>query len=167
MKHLKKLAAVLLTAVMAMTLLTACGGGGGGASNGISDASDEFTKAINVQLKADGSDIELTYNVELSKKTVTYLNVYQGELKDVTQPTDAQVEAANKKALEAVGLDPDKDYVMTYTAVNYGPEEAAGAAAPLIESQAEKGKKAAEIGYMTLLNENKRPMGLFMIIKCE
>lgn len=33
MKCVKKLVAVLLTAVMALTLLTACGGGGGGGGN--------------------------------------------------------------------------------------------------------------------------------------
>lgn len=68
MKSMKKLAVVLLTAVMALSLLTACGGGGGGASNGFVDASDEFTKAINNKLETDGSGIKLTYNEELSKK---------------------------------------------------------------------------------------------------
>ena len=172
MKYVKKLVAVLLTAVMALTLLTACGGGGGGASNGYTDASDEFTKAINNKLEADGSDIKLTYSRELSEKTVTYLNVYKGELKGITQPTDAQVKAADKKALEAAGLDSTKDYVMTYQAespASYGPANAAGEVAPLIESQAESGKKAAEIGYLTLLvsETDRRPIGLFMLIKCE
>lgn len=172
MKNMKKLAAVILTAVMALSLLTACGGGGGGASNGFVDASEEFTKAINSKLGADGSDIKLTYNEELSKKTVTYLNVYYGELKGINNPTNVQLAAADKKALEAAGLDSTKDYVMTYQAespTTYGPADAAGYIAPVIENQMANGKKAVEIGYMTLLasETDKRPIGLFIIIKCE
>lgn len=172
MKSMKKLAAVLLTAVMALSLLTACGGGGGGASNGFVDASDEFTKAINNKLEADGSGIELTYNEELSKKTAIYLNAYYGELKGIDKPTNAQLAAADKKALEAAGLDSTKDYVMTYQATSpttYGPADAAGYIAPVIEKQVANGKKAVEIGYMTLLasETDRRPIGLFMIIKCE
>lgn len=172
MKSMKKLAAVLLTAVMALSLLTACGGGGGGASNGFVDASDEFTKAINNKLETDGSGIKLTYNEELSKKTAIYLNAYYGELKGIDKPTNVQLAAADKKAFEAAGLDPTKDYVMTYQAkspTTYGPADAAGYIAPVIEKQAANGKKAVEIGYMTLLasETDRRPIGLFMIIKCE
>ena len=105
-------------------------------------------------------------------QTAIYLNAYYGELKGIGKPTDAQLAAADKKALEAAGLDPTKDYVMTYQAkspTTYGPADAAGYIAPLIEEQAANGKKAVEIGYMTLLasETDRRPIGLFMIIKCK
>ena len=62
MKCVKKLVAVLLTAVMALTLLTACGGGGGSAETG-----NQLTAKINNQLADDNSDIRLTYSDKLSR----------------------------------------------------------------------------------------------------
>ena len=59
MKCVKKLVAVLLTAVMALTLLTACGGGGGSTSGGDSMETvfnftgEELTQLLNESLESD------------------------------------------------------------------------------------------------------------------
>ena len=60
MKCVKKLVAVLLTAVMALSLLTACGGGGGGSTAGgdsmetvFSFTGEELTQMLNESLDSD------------------------------------------------------------------------------------------------------------------
>ena len=61
MKCVKKLVAVLLTAVMALTLLTACGGGGGGGSTSggeslgsvFSFTAEELTAELNKELSSN------------------------------------------------------------------------------------------------------------------
>lgn len=47
MKHLKKLAALLLVGVLALSLLTACGGGGGGSTSADAQAETAVMAAIN------------------------------------------------------------------------------------------------------------------------
>ena len=47
MKHLKKLAALLLVGVLALSLLTACGGGGGGSTSADAQAEAAVMTAIN------------------------------------------------------------------------------------------------------------------------
>lgn len=47
MKHLKKLAALLLVGVLALSLLTACGGGGGGSTSADTQAEAAVMAAIN------------------------------------------------------------------------------------------------------------------------
>ena len=72
MKCVKKLVAVLLIAVMALTLLTACGGGGSSAETG-----NQLTAKINNQLADDNSDIRLTYSDKLSSQAIVCLQYYQ------------------------------------------------------------------------------------------
>lgn len=71
MKCVKKLVAVLLIAVMALTLLTACGGGGSSAETG-----NQLTAKINNQLADDNSDIRLTYSDKLSSQAIVCLQYY-------------------------------------------------------------------------------------------
>ena len=62
MKCVKKLVAVLLTAVMALTLLTACGGGGGGSTSG----GDSMETVFNFT----GEELTAELNKELSSNAV-------------------------------------------------------------------------------------------------
>ena len=62
MKCVKKLVAVLLTAVMALTLLTACGGGGGGSTSG----GDSMETVFNFT----GEELTAELNNELSSNAV-------------------------------------------------------------------------------------------------
>lgn len=165
MKSMKKLAAVLLTAVMALSLLTACGGGGGGASNGFVDASDEFTKAINTKLTEGSSNIQVTYDVELSEKAYNVWVAYAKQLQ-----AGKSDEEAKQNALTANSLSKDKYYIALYAEENpsaYGIQAAARSIAPQIAAQNEAGKKAKNIGYVTLVNKYKQPIGIFALVECE
>lgn len=53
MKHLKKLAALLLVGVLALSLLTACGGGGGGSTSADAQAEAAVMAAINENRSAN------------------------------------------------------------------------------------------------------------------
>ena len=53
MKHLKKLAALLLVGVLALSLLTACGGGGGGSPSADAQAEAAVMAAINENRSAN------------------------------------------------------------------------------------------------------------------
>lgn len=66
MKHLKKLAALLLVGVLALSLLTACGGGGGSTS---ADAQAEAAvmAAINENRPVGSANVKLQNSSELRK----------------------------------------------------------------------------------------------------
>lgn len=63
MKHLKKLAALLLVGVLALSLLTACGGGGGSTS---ADAQAETAVMAAINQNRSGND-KLQNSSELRK----------------------------------------------------------------------------------------------------
>ena len=71
MKHLKKLAALLLVGVLALSLLTACGGGGGSTS---ADAQAETAVMAAINQNRSGND-KLQNSSELRKIANQDLNV--------------------------------------------------------------------------------------------
>lgn len=80
MKCVKKLVAVLLTAVMALTLLTACGGGGGGGGNPTNKGPFNFSYSeriakTNDKLGEDGP--KLTIDPSMADEVQEGLNAYQ------------------------------------------------------------------------------------------
>ena len=64
MKHLKKLAALLLVGVLALSLLTACGGGGGSTS---ADAQAEAAVMAAINQNRPASSVKLQNSSELRK----------------------------------------------------------------------------------------------------
>ena len=64
MKHLKKLAALLLVGVLALSLLTACGGGGGSTS---ADAQAEAAVMTAINQNRPVSSVKLQNSSELRK----------------------------------------------------------------------------------------------------
>ena len=80
MKCVKKLAAVILTAVMALSLLTACGGGGGGGGNPTNKGPFNFSYSeliakTNDKLGEDGP--KLTIDPSMADEVQEGLNAYQ------------------------------------------------------------------------------------------
>ena len=70
MKRFKKLVAVLLACVMALTLLTACGGGGGSSSAATEKAvGQQLTESINKKLSTN-----LAYDENLGPRFATAIN---------------------------------------------------------------------------------------------
>lgn len=173
MKCMKKLVAVLLTAVMAMTLLTACGGGGGGASNGYKDVSEELTKAINAKLETNGAITRnLTYDVELSKKLKKAYDVYTDELKkaaDPSNPTDEEIDAAEDVGFAAAGLYDGKHYVMMDDRSNT-IDVWSTHFAKMIQNREQKKIDtgvgiAKKIGYLTLVDAQKKPIAMWATVE--
>lgn len=72
MKHLKKLAALLLVGVLALSLLTACGGGGGSTS---ADAQAETAVMAAINQNRPVSSVKLQNSSELRKIANQDLNV--------------------------------------------------------------------------------------------
>ena len=152
MKCVKKLVAVLLTAVMALSLLTACGGGGG---SGSAETGNQLTAKINNQLADDNSDIRLTYSDKLSSQAIVCLQYYQ-------RTGDAN------SALQMANLN-EKDYNFIAIDVNQGEsmEYAASLLAVQIEALGNNWGKAKQVGYAEaeLLNTQPKQYRLFVLLK--
>ena len=90
MRHMKKLAAVLLAAVMALTLLTACGGGGGGSSRGMGGVFNftaaELTQKLNTDLKSNAR-----YDSNLGTRFATAMNAAMSATAGLTKEEAEQV----------------------------------------------------------------------------
>ena len=143
MKCVKKLVAVLLIAVMALTLLTACGGGGSSAETG-----NQLTAKINNQLADDNSD-------KLSSQAIVCLQYYQ-------RTGDAN------SALQMANLN-ERDYNFIAIDVNQGEsmEYAASLLAVQIEALGNNWGKAKQVGYAEaeLLNTQPKQYRLFVLLK--
>lgn len=153
MKCVKKLVAVLLTAVMALTLLTACGGGGGG--SGSAETGNQLTAKINNQLADDNSDIRLTYSDKLSSQAIVCLQYYQR-----TGDVNSALQMANLN---------EEDYHFIAIDVNQGEsmEYAASLLAVQIEALGNNWGKAKQVGYAEaeLLNTQPKQYRLFVLLK--
>lgn len=149
MKCVKKLVAVLLTAVMALTLLTACGGGGS------AETGNQLTAKINNQLADDNSDIRLTYSDKLSSQAIVCLQYYQ-------RTGDAN------SALQVANLN-ERDYHFIAIDINQGEsmEYAASLLAVQIEALENNWGKAKQVGYAEaeLLNTQPKQYRLFVLLK--
>ena len=105
MKCVKKLVAVLLTAVMALTLLTACGGGGGGWSGtSNADVGRRLTSKINSKLSDTG--ISLTYSDTLTNQIITFGQLLQAAVDESTAMVRAGI---NGNDYEVVTVEINKD----------------------------------------------------------
>lgn len=71
MLRFRKMMAVLLTAALTLTMLTACGGGGSGRGKAVNEMV-ELTKSVNEVLKKDGYTEILKYDAELDKTAYLY-----------------------------------------------------------------------------------------------
>ena len=166
MKCMKKLIAVVLAAVMAMTLLTACGGGGSsGASNGIVDKGDELTKAINAELKKQGSDIQVTYDKETTEKLATACYKYANWLKDNPDSTEDQKDEAENKAFESLEI---KGRYLNGKRTFDGTESALQSIAISIATRIKKSEDThnthyQKIGYATLVDATGRPCEMWYL----
>lgn len=106
MKCVKKLVAVLLTAVMALTLLTACGGGGGG-GNPTSKGPFNFSYAeliakTNEKLGETGP--KLTIDSSMADEIDTALTAYQTAYVNakLDNKTDEEADVAGQAAMGKV-----------------------------------------------------------------
>lgn len=103
MKSLKKLTALLLAAVMALAMLTACGGSGGG-SNTLSEK-EKYIKGINNYLhRINSSYNELVYDRNVDEQAKTYRENYEALVKGGMKSEKAKENA--KKMADIV----DGDY---------------------------------------------------------
>ena len=134
MKCVKKLVAVLLTAVMALTLLTACGGGGGGWSGtSNADVGRRLTSKINSKLSDTG--ISLTYSDTLTNQIITFGQLLQAGVDESTAMVRAGI---NGNDYEVVTVEINKDGSM---------EDAAGPLAIQIAALKNSWGTAKQIGY--------------------
>lgn len=103
MKCVKKLVAVLLTAVMALTLLTACGGGGGSTSGGDSMETvfnftgEELTQLLNESLESD-----MVYDEYLGDRFAAAMNAAMDAGSQFADPDEA--EAVVEGILDTAGF---------------------------------------------------------------
>lgn len=134
MKCVKKLAAVLLTVVMALSLLTACGGGGGGWSGtSNADVGRRLTSKINSKLSDTG--ISLTYSDTLTNQIITFGQLLQAGVDESTAMVRAGI---NGNDYEVVTVEINKDGSM---------EDAAGPLAIQIAALKNSWGTAKQIGY--------------------
>lgn len=166
MKRFKKLVAVLLACVMALTLLTACGGGGasGGGSNSGEDVMKQLTAKINENTKEYG--IVLTYDAQLDNRAATYGNVliakYEGGFSE---------EEAIAAAMKAAGVN-DKDYYIA----NYNPNGAtkldmdrvaAVLAGQIVKEYQANQKVGKKIGYAGTLSDSGDLLSFYALVECK
>ena len=92
MKCVKKLVAVLLTAVMALTLLTACGGGGGSSASGgdsmetvFDFTGEELTQLLNESLESD-----MVYDEYLGDRFAAAMNAAMDAGSQFADPDEAE-----------------------------------------------------------------------------
>lgn len=106
MKNIRKLTAILLTAVMALTMLTACGGGGGSSRT----EKERYVAGINDYLNhmVTGCQDNLKYDSALDIKAQNYQKTYEA-LRNTTPPTKES--EAKDLALNAAGMG-DKRYLV-------------------------------------------------------
>ena len=106
MKRFKKLVAVLLACVMALTLLTACGGGGGGSSAIFNFSAQQLTDNINKRLNSN-----LVYDENLGPRFATAINaaVSAGQKYDDIE----EAAAAMDIILTAAGFGEDAEVAVT------------------------------------------------------
>lgn len=133
MKCVKKLVAVLLTAVMALTLLTACGGGGGWSGTSNADVGRRLTSKINSKLSDTG--ISLTYSDTLTNQIITFGQLLQAGVDESTAMVRAGI---NGNDYEVVTVEINKDGSM---------EDAAGPLAIQIAALKNSWGTAKQIGY--------------------
>lgn len=111
MKSLKKLTALLLAAVMALAMLTACGNGSGG-GNSLSEK-ERYIKGINKYLHGlDSNYNELVYDRTVDEQAKTYRENYETLVKGGMSSEKAKVNA--KKMADIV----DGDYHVLQLNVN-------------------------------------------------
>ena len=105
MKHLKKLVAMLLVSVMALTMLTACGGGSSSSSI-FKYTGQQLTDAINKKLNAN-----LTYDENLGDRFATAINAagQAGQKFDDPDVAGAMIEMI----LESAGFGDDTEVAVT------------------------------------------------------
>lgn len=167
MKCIKKLVAVLLTAVMAMTLLTACGGSSGGSSNGINDKTNAMTKKINAELKNQGSSIQVTYDKTIEGTLKKVYAQYAENLKGISNPTTQQENKALEDALNTVEIKGRWSMgTKWFNGTDSDVEGVSKSIATSIKTSAEKyNRNYKKIGYVTLLDAAGRPRELWYMVK--
>lgn len=80
MKKMKRIVAVLLAGVMALTMLTACGGGSGsGGGNDFIDRSSRIEEALNAQMASSGTPFNNTDINALIEATAQKISEKPGE----------------------------------------------------------------------------------------
>ena len=106
MKKLKKVIALLLTAVMALAMLTACGGGSG--SGDSRTEKERYVDGINDHLNryVSGYSNNLKYDSGLDQKAKDYQNTYESLRKNGNKDSDAK-----ELARKASGMS-GKEYVI-------------------------------------------------------
>lgn len=145
MKMWKKLAACVLAAAMALTLLTACGGG---SSSSGGNASQQLTSKVNEKIKDTG--VVVQYDSQLDDKAITCVDYYLN-----TQDYDT--------AFKMAGLN-DKEYVLIPTTAVSSLDSEASVIATYIRTMHESGVDAKKIGYATYLVDNT-PAAIFALVK--
>lgn len=133
MKKFKKLTAVLLAAVMALAMLTACGGGGGSGSR---SERERYIAGINDYLadNIDGGCREITYDDAVNQKAVTYQEKYE-LFAESESPSEADLDAKivagiNKSSYRVIAVelkkkDSEKEKIATVAVriwAQIGPE---------------------------------------------
>lgn len=126
MKMWKKLAACVLAAAMALTLLTACGGGGGSASGGSVDrsfASASFAQSVNDKLAAKGSNLKLKHDNALKAKAEIIAKGMSMSASEVSGMSQSELTNVITKKLQKALLDADLDYTKEDMGYAYGPSD--------------------------------------------
>ena len=167
MKRFKKLVAVLLACVMALTLLTACGGGGsasGGSSNSGEDVMKQLTAKINENTKDYG--IVLTYDTQLDNRAAICGNVLIAKYE-----AGASDEEATAAAMQAAGIN-EKDYYIA----NYNPNGAAKLdmdkvasvlAGQIVKEYHANKKVGKKIGYAGLISDSGDLLSFYALVACK
>ena len=140
MKRFKKLVAVLLACVMALTLLTACGGGGGSSAPATPQA--QLAAKINVKLKAAGMPT-VTYNNQLDDKLDAFMDYC------LTNGVFSNPNMDEETAYElwySSGLD-DGDYDLETVSSANDLDTVAGVFATRIIARDKKGKTVKQVGF--------------------
>ena len=165
MKRFKKLVAVLLACVMALTLLTACGGGGasGGGSNSGEDVMKQLTAKINENVKDLG--ISMTYDTQLDKRAEVCGNVLLAKLN-----ANAGEEVAKDAAMKAAGLNEDDYYFMVYQP--NGTQNQMNNIASVFGAQARKEyqanrKAGKKIGYAGMIDASGNIVLFYALVECK
>ncbi len=160
MRHMKKLVAVLLTAVMVLTMLTACGGSGGGSSSGMSGVFNftaaELTQKLNTDMKSNAR-----YDSNLGPRFATAMNAAMSATAGLTKE---EAERVAESIMTSAGF-ADSDCATTVIEKNSTVEEAASG----LEDSIEKNNLSLNnktIGYAgAQLKGNGNYYMLFIIIQ--
>ena len=164
MKRFKKLVAVLLACVMALTLLTACGGGAsGGSSNSGEEVMKQLTAKINENVKDLG--ISMTYDTQLDKRAEVCGNVLLTKLNNGASEAEAE-----NAAMKAAGLNNNDYYFMIYTP--NGSQNQMDNIATVFSAQARKEYQANEkagkkIGYAGMIDDSGNIVLFYALVECK